>query len=412
MQKSKIHSILSIKRLTLDIWHSAFIIFILILWAAASVSVAGSISLKFEDSSMNMESLADNPAILLPLHAVANYYSIDSQWDPVREQLRLSKDGSQIKIILGNRHALLEGTYTTAPMLIPLLEPPKILGGAVALSPQDTVRVLSELFPFMNVSWDKAKATIAVEKRSSASSLPSQPGFRPSETTGKFGLKTIIIDPGHGGHDPGAVRRGIREKQIVLDIATRLEKLIESRSDWNVIMTRDSDEFIALRRRTDIANRSPADSTLFISIHCNAHRRSSGRGLETYLFNMRATDAEAAALAERENASEKMDLAYILSHCYHVGTEPYSLEAAQKVQSLLVRRLGLRNRGVKRAPFYVLAGTKMPAILVELGFVSNYYDRKKLQSSSFRQSAAEALFDAIKYFDEANSKILLKADAR
>jgi N-acetylmuramoyl-L-alanine amidase len=412
MQKLTPYSTPTIKRLTLDIRHPAFIISILIFWAAASVSVASSISLKFEDSSMNMETLAEDPAILLPLHAVAHYYKIDFQWDPVREQLRLSKDGSQIKIVLGNRHALVEGKYTTAPMLIPLLEPPKILGGAVALPPQDTVRILSELFPFMNVSWDETKATIAVEKRTSASSLPSQPGFAPSETAGKFQLRTIVIDPGHGGYDPGAVRRGIREKQIVLDIATRLEKLVRSRSDWKVIMTRDSDRFIALKRRTDIANRSPADSTLFISIHCNAHRRSSGRGLETYLFNMRATDAEAAALAERENANEKMDLAYILSHCYHVGTEPYSLEAAQKVQSLLARRLSLRNRGVKRAPFYVLAGTKMPAILVELGFVSNYYDRRKLQSSSFRQKAAQALFDAIKYFDEANSKALLKADAR
>jgi N-acetylmuramoyl-L-alanine amidase len=408
MQKLDIHSTPTTKHWTLDIRHPALSIFILIFWAAASVSVASSISLKFEDNSMEMESLADNPAILLPLHAVAHHYKIDSQWDPVREQLRLSKDGSQIKIVVGNRHALLEGAYTTAPMLIPLLEPPKILDGAVVLPPQDTVRILSELFPFMNVSWDEAKATIAVEKRTS----PSQPGFERSEMAGKFQLRTIVIDPGHGGYDPGAVRRGIREKQIVLDIATRLEKLVRSRSNWKVIMTRDSDKFIALTRRTDIANQSPADSTLFISIHCNAHRRSSGRGLETYLFNMRATDAEAAALAERENASEKMDLAYILSHCYHVGTEPYSLEAAQKVQSLLVRRLGLRNRGVKRAPFYVLAGTKMPAILVELGFVSNYYDRKKLQSSSFRQKAAQALFDAIKYFDEANSKILLKADAR
>ncbi len=408
MRKLTPYSTPIIKRWMLNIRYLAFIISILIFWAAASVSVANSISLKFEDNSMNMETLADNPAILLPLHAVAHYYKIDSQWDPVREQLRLSKEGSQIKVVPGNRHALLEGAYTTAPMLIPLLEPPKILNGAVVLLPQDTVRILSELFPFMSVSWDEAKTTITVEKRTS----PSQPDLARSEMAGKFQLRTIVVDPGHGGHDPGAVRSGIREKQIVLDIATRLEKLIESRSDWKVIMTRDSDRYIALQRRTEIANRSPADSTLFISIHCNAHRRTSGRGLETYLFNMRATDAEAAALAERENAEEKMDLAYILSNCYHVGTEPYSLEAAQKVQSLLVRRLGLRNRGVKRAPFYVLAGTKMPAILVELGFVSNYYDRRKLQSSSFRQSAAEALFDAIKYFDEANSKLLLKADAR
>jgi N-acetylmuramoyl-L-alanine amidase len=107
-----------------------------------------------------------------------------------------------------------------------------------------------------------------------------------------------------------------------------------------------------------------------------------------------------------------MDVAYILSHCYHVGTEPYSLEAARVIQNSLVKRLKLRNRSVKRAPFYVLAGTKMPAVLVELGFLSNYYDRTKLKSSRFRQSAAEALFDAITDFDRAAGKLLVKADVR
>ena len=127
------------------------------------------------------------------------------------------------------------------------------------------------------------------------------------------------------------------------------------------------------------------------------------------MFDMTATDKEAAALAERENAYATVDLIYILSHCYHVGNQPYSLTAARNVQHTLSRRLGLKDRGVRRAPFYVLAGTRMPAILVELGFLSNRYDRKKLQSKAFRKEVAEALFDAIKQFDRGTRKIPAKA---
>lgn len=384
-------------------------ILILVCWATASFPVVGPISLKFEDNSVNIESLADNPSILLPLHAVAHYYKVDFQWSPEREQVTLSRNGMKIKLLLGSQHALV-GIQRSS--LLALSKPPEILDGAVALPPDDIVRVLLDLFPSMDVSWDEAEAAITVKKGSISSPRRSQSGFARSETAGKFELKKIVIDPGHGGHDPGAVRRGVQEKQIVLDIGLRLKRLIESKSSWEVVMTRDSDKYITLQRRTEIANQYLADSTLFISIHCNAHRSSAGRGLETYVFNMKASDAEAAALAKRENATAKMDLAYILSHCYHVGTELYSSEAAQRVQSLLVRRLGFRNRGVKSAPFYVLAGTRMPAMLVELGFVSNYYDRKKLQSASFRQSAAEALFDAISDFNKAASKSLVKANVK
>jgi len=360
---------------------------------------APTVSLKFEDNSTNMESLADNPAILLPLHATALYYKIDFQWDPVQEQMVLSKDGVKAKLVLGNRHALVNESR-----LRPLSQPPIILRGAVAVPPRDIAFLLQDLLPSMDVSWDEAKSTIEVKKRP-----PHVPPVEDS-STGRFELKTIVIDPGHGGHDPGAIRRSVQEKQMVLDVALRLAKLIKSRSDWECILTRNSDRFITLRHRTVIANQSPADGTLFISIHCNAARNSQARGLETFVFNLEATDAEAAALARRENADEKMDLTYILSHCYHAGTEPYSLEAAERLQTSLVKGLELRNRGVKRAPFYVLAGTKMPAVLVEIGFVSNYYDRKKLQNSSFRQSAAEALFDGIEAFDKAITKLIARTD--
>jgi N-acetylmuramoyl-L-alanine amidase len=393
-----------------------FVSVLFIFLAAASAPVAGSISLKFEDSSMDMESLADNPATLLPLHAVALYYKIDYQWDPSLEQVMLARNSTEIKIVLGNRHALIMAARGHAPLLRHLSEPPTILQSRVVLPAQDTACILSDLFPSMDVSWDKAKATIEVKKRNTASvpatnasSVPPLTRSKQNEGAGRFELRRIVIDPGHGGRDPGAVKGSTWEKKIVLDIALRLKKLIESKSNWEVVLTRDTDKFITLKRRTEIAAQYPADSTLFISIHCNAGRSSRGRGLETFVFNIEATDAEAAALAKRENAEAKMDLAYILSHCYHVGTEPYSLEAANKIQASLVKRLRLRNRGVKRAPFYVLAGTKMPAILVELAFISNYYDRKKLRSASFRQSAAEALLEAIKDFDRAAGKLLAKA---
>jgi len=391
-------------------------IIIFISWAIVPVPVAGSTSLKFEDHSTKMESLADDTAILLPLHAVAHYYKVDFQWNPDLEQMLLSKGDTEVKVVLGNRHILSSGTRDEVSLMRPLSRRPSILKGAVALPPQDIASILSELHPDMDVSWDEAEATIEVKKRNISPESASDKPLRPQADTdqsgrnGKFELKTIVIDPGHGGYDPGAVKRGAREKHVVLDVSRRLKKLIESESKWEVILTRDSDEYISLQRRAEIANQYPAGTTLFISIHCNADPSTRGRGLETFVFNMEATDAEAAALAERENAEEKMDLAYILSHCYHVGNEPYSLEAAKSMQTTLVKRLKLRNRGVKRAPFYVLAGTKMPAILIELGFISNYYDRNKLQSASFRQSAAEALFKAIEDFGKATGKKLVKTD--
>ena len=389
MHKPNQHQVSSIQYPVSSIQHLALSIALAIIifnsWAVASTPVAGSISLKFEDSSINMESLADNPAILLPpLHATAHYYGIDFQWNSAQGRMVLSNGDAEARLVLGNQHVLVNGGK-----LLALSEPPIILYGAVALPPQDIASILS---------WDKATATIEAKRERNG--------------TGNFELKTIVIDPGHGGYDPGAVKSGVREKQVVLDIAQRLKKLIESRSNWEAVLTRNSDKFIALRRRTEIANQYLPDSTLFISIHCNSVRSSSARGLETFVFNMEATDAAAAALAKRENAGENMDLEYILNHCYHVGTEPYSLGVAQKAQTSLVKGLKLRNRGVKRAPFFVLAGTKMPAVLVELGFISNYSDRKKLQSASFRQSTAEALFKAIKDFNTATARSLVKADVR
>lgn len=368
---------------------------------------AGSVLLKFGDSYKNIGSLSDS-AILLPLHEVALHCKIDVQWDAVQEQMTLSKGTTKIKLMIGNQHALVNEN-----VLCHLLSPPAIIGGAIVLSPRDTVNVLSILLPSMDVSFDEAKSTIDIWKSSA-----QEKGYVPPlqtdtsegyELLGNFELKTVVIDAGHGGHDPGASRGGVYEKDIVLDIALRLANLIKSQSELKVVLTRDSDEFIPLGLRTSIANRYPANSTLFVCIHVNATRaRVGGYGTETYIFDLEATDAEARALAARENQGEEMDLTRILSRCYHIGTEPYSLEIARRVQRSVTEKLGLADRGVRRAPFYVLAGTKMPAILLELAYISNSKEREKLRSVSFRQEAASALFDAIMSFREAVNKSVAK----
>ena len=378
-----------------------FAIIICLFGAAAFSTAADSITLKFQGKPMKMESLSNPPTILLAMHAAALYYEIDFQWDPVQERMTLSKYGTEVSLVLGNRHALVTTAETQAsPVLRPLWKPPIILRGVVVLSPQDMAILLGDLLPSMDVLWDEKESIIEVKSGSPAA----------KRSANGFELKTIVIDPGHGGRDPGTSKSGIKEKKVVLDISLKLAKLIEAKSNWRAILTRKSDKFIKLQRRTEIAAQYPADNTIFISIHCNSDPTSLGRGLESYVFDTKASDAAAAALAKRENAEEEMDLTYILNHCYHVGNEPYSLEAARKIQSSLVKKLKLKDRGIRRAPFYVLAGTKMPAVLIELGFISNLYDRKKLQSESFQQSAAEALFDAIKEFDRATVKSIAKAD--
>ncbi|MBD3182615.1 hypothetical protein GF312_10005 [Candidatus Poribacteria bacterium] len=374
------------------------LIIIFILGAIASSPVVDSIILKFEDSQIKVESLNVTPAIMLPIDAVVPHYKIDFKWQPEREEALLSKNGTEVKLILGSKRALVSGSYGLAPVFRPLATAPAIIKGRLALAPFDIVNLLSDLRPTMDICWYEDTATIETKQG--------------NQGNGKFILQTIVIDAGHGGKDPGANRGRLREKNIVLDIAQRLGNIIESKSEWKCILTRNNDTFIQLQDRTAIANQYPADSTLFISIHCNASPSSAGRGLETYVFDTKATDREAAALAERENAYAEMDLAFILNHCYHVGNEPYSIDAAKKVQSMLSSQLRFRNRGVRRAPFYVLAGTKMPAILVELGFISNRYDRQKLESISFRQKAAEALFEAIVNFTRSTNKTLAKADTK
>ncbi len=218
-----------------------------------------------------------------------------------------------------------------------------------------------------------------------------------------LGLKIgkIVIDAGHGGHDTGTIGpNGLLEKDVVLDVAKRLGRLLESRLGAEVIYTRQDDTFIPLETRTAIANREQAD--LFISIHANSSRDADARGVETYYLNF-TSSPEALEVAARENAVSEKSIHELQDLVKKIALKEKieeSREFAGDVQEslyggLALHNAGIRNRGVKKAPFIVLIGANMPSILAEISFVSNPTDERKLETSEHRQRIAESLYRGV-----------------
>ncbi len=240
------------------------------------------------------------------------------------------------------------------------------------------------------------------KKRNKFSDLNSQSLISDDTTLAKaFGLKinTIVIDPGHGGHDPGASYYGIKEKDIVLDIGLKLKSLLAiNHPELKVYMTRSKDIFIPLEERTAFANRKKAD--LFVSIHINAARNRKASGVETYVLNV-TNDKAALAVAALENkatAKSLSDLQGILKDIMLNSKLEESLVLAQKIQNYLVKHIKAKSLGVKQAPFYVLVGAKMPSILVECGFVSNKKEAKLLNTNRYRLKIAEGIYKGLEAY--------------
>jgi len=225
-------------------------------------------------------------------------------------------------------------------------------------------------------------------------------------------IKTIAIDAGHGGHDPGAIgKSGLKEKNVTLDIAKRLAALVKERLGCNVVMTRDHDVFIPLDQRPFIAKSHNAD--LFVSIHINANRKRQTRGIETYVQGLKASDREAMATAARENAMSNRSLGELDSEVDKMLKDlkidnkiEESIQLAGVVQASLVDSVrplqsGVVNHGIKSAFFYVLMNTNIPSILAEVGFISNPEEEKLLRKNSYRQAIAEALYQGVKKYIES-----------
>jgi N-acetylmuramoyl-L-alanine amidase len=226
-------------------------------------------------------------------------------------------------------------------------------------------------------------------------------------------VKMIVIDPGHGGVDPGAVgRKGLYEKDVNLAVSRLLRKYVEDSLKIKVILTRDRDLYLSLKERTNVANRNAAD--LFVSIHCNATKRGILRsGFETYFLSEAKTNEE-RAVAALENASLKFDdvdmpsddVSFIF---YDLAQSAYLDESnnfAESIQSSAERNLKIPSRGVKQAGFYVLHGAFMPAVLVECAFISNPEEEKMLRKKDFQKQLAYCIYRGIKnYIDDYERRV-------
>lgn len=233
-------------------------------------------------------------------------------------------------------------------------------------------------------------------------------GFSISRQLG-LSVSRIVIDPGHGGHDPGARGGGITEAELVLDVSLRLQQLLEKVPGLEVVLTRRADEYVTLQERTAIANRENAD--LFLSIHANANSSPQAQGIETYFLNF-ATTLGAAAVAARENAASGQNMGELPDVVKTIALNnklDESRDFATYVQREMIAKLRPANRavrdlGVKQAPFVVLIGAAMPSVLAEVSFMTNPQEARLLKSSAYRQRIAEALFEAVRTYQASLKK--------
>ena len=221
------------------------------------------------------------------------------------------------------------------------------------------------------------------------------------------GIRKIVLDPGHGGKDPGAVGSGgIAEKDLVLIIAKKLAVKLKKEMGVEVILTRTDDSFIPLEGRTAVANAQEAD--LFVSLHMNASANTDARGLETYYLD-KTTDEASIRLAARENSTARnnvSDLQFILSDMLQSMKLEDSISLAHRLQTALVggmsRKLDeVKDLGVKKALFYVLVGARMPSVLVEMLFITNKTEGQAMTQESYQDAMADALFEGIAKYNES-----------
>jgi N-acetylmuramoyl-L-alanine amidase len=284
-----------------------------------------------------------------------------------------------------------------------------------------TYKVFSLKDPFRIVIDVWGTSDSKVTRRSPPVMTSKKSGKLPASALAKqlaLGVSRIIIDPGHGGRDYGApgYLKGVHEKDVVLQISRRLAEKIRKELKYEVYLTRNSDRYLTLEERTAIANTKNAD--LFISIHTNSHKNRRAYGIETYFLNL-ATDDDAIRVAAMENATSTKnisDLQTILSDLMQNAKINESSRLAGYVQSAVVRHLKskrwsrIKDKGVKQAPFYVLLGAQMPAILVETSFISNPRECKRLITPKYQERLCEAIIKGIRtYIRETSPTAFLKS---
>jgi N-acetylmuramoyl-L-alanine amidase len=268
----------------------------------------------------------------------------------------------------------------------------------------DPFRIVIDVFP---------KASQAAPPAATAQPAPQPPeptpgGYSMARQLG-LGIRTVVIDAGHGGEDPGAIgRKGQQEKEVVLAITKLLRDLLVAKG-LNVILTRESDIFIPLENRTVIANQKAAD--IFVSIHANANRKRDRRGVQTFYLNF-SPDAQVVEIAARENATSTRTMGQMKSTLGKIVQNSKILESrdlADKIQRNLVKSLSrhysaVGDLGIRGGPFWVLIGGEMPSVLVEISHLSNAAEEDRLRSPAYRKQVAQGIYDGILEYMRALGK--------
>jgi N-acetylmuramoyl-L-alanine amidase len=305
----------------------------------------------------------------IPLAIIAKYYQAGCEWDTIARKADLIKANRSFSFCVGMDYAVVNGRPEK------MSAPAVFFEGAVAIP-----------------------ADFAIERIGKILGPPQITKGPQPPITQKYLIRKIVIDPGHGGDDPGAVgKTGLKEKDLVLDISKRVkDKLGES--GVGVVMTRDRDKFIPLTKRSQIANDSDAD--FFVSVHANAAKLKGARGFEVYYLS-NAVDDNARAVQAAEDSFLKFDDTSFLHRntdleatvwdLVYTENREESIELARHIAKSVDDYTSLTSRGVKSARFYVLRGTQMPSVLVEVGFISNSAEEKNLRDPAYREAVASAI---------------------
>ena len=320
-----------------------------------------------------------------PLLALCDSRSISWQYDTFTRNVILNKDSHRLNLKAGDGLVLVDGRA------LQLADAVDIYQGTIVVPYKFKEKVIDVLFK------------------------ESSPQQRASVTTSK--IKKVVIDAGHGGNDPGAIgRTGLREDDINLDIGKRLSILLRT-GGIEVVMTRTTDRFVPLSTRADIANNSRAD--LFISIHSNANRVRSMNGFEVYYIAQRVNDSKRALSTAQEVAlnldsscfaSRSLDLKATLWDMIYTSHRAESMELSQSLCKTMGSNLDVRIIGIKGAAFQVLRDVRMPAVLIEVGFLSNSNEERMLKNNFYRQKIAEAIAEGL--LDYSKGAVLMEVVRR
>jgi len=334
----------------------------------------------------NIPAYSIGGATYYPLVSLCSLRRVDMQYDTFLRTAYLSKESNRVNLRAGDSLILVNDN------IMHLNSPVDIYEGTIVVPRQFKEQIFDVLFKAPSITYRR-------------------PGI------GKIKLNKVVIDPGHGGNDPGAIGRGgLREKNVNLDIAKKLNSLLRAEG-VQTVLTRSSDKFIPLSTRVSIANKSGAD--LFISIHSNANRSRSISGFEVYYVAPSVSDTKRAAFTARNAqlnlknavfAGSSPELRAIVWDMIYTNSRAESIELSHSLCRVMDSSIDANILGVKGARFQVLKGVRMPGVLIEIGFVSNPNEERLLKTSAYRQKLAEGILEGIREYSQ--DKALVEASSR